>query len=354
MVNKYTIEIDNNSQNEWYAILELLSDSNIYQSWSYGKIRWGENKLSHLILKKDNVTIGAVQVIIRKLPIFNTGVAFIRWGPMFRLSGENTDILIFKRIVDILVQEYVKKRGLILRIFPNIVDDKTRELSSILPVLGFKLNKLVRNYHSFLIDLSKTLIELRSGLDQKWRNRLNKAEKNGLKIKIGTDIKFFDIFLKIYKEMHVRKKFTEFINVDEFRKIQIDLPDKFKMVIMICEYNNKPVSGIVCSIIGDTAVYLLGATSNYGLKLQGSYLLQWKMIEFLKENKYQKYDLGGINPLRNPGTYHFKKGLCGKNGQQIQFIGTYDKFNNFIQFFMIKVIDFIKSSSHNSLRLFRV
>jgi FemAB family len=63
--------------------------------------------------------------------------------------------------------------------------------------------------------------------------------------------------------------------------------------------------------MGDSAIYLLGATSANGLNAKGAYLLQWTMIQWLKENSIKWYDLGGIDPEGNPGVYSFKRGLSG-------------------------------------------
>ena len=37
-----------------------------------------------------------------------------------------------------------------------------------------------------------------------------------------------------------------------------------------------------------------------------------------------EYNLHGINPDTNPGTYHFKAGLCGGHGHDVHYVGTYD------------------------------
>ena len=37
--------------------------------------------------------------------------------------------------------------------------------------------------------------------------------------------------------------------------------------------------------------------------------------EWIKEKGLRYYDLNGINPETNPGTYHFKRGLAGKKGR---------------------------------------
>ena len=69
--------------------------------------------------------------------------------------------------------------------------------------------------------------------------------------------------------------------------------------------------------MGDSAIYLLGATSDDGLNAKGSYLLQWTLIQWLKENGVRWYDLGGIDPEGNPGVYYFKRGFSGADVCQL-------------------------------------
>jgi hypothetical protein len=69
--------------------------------------------------------------------------------------------------------------------------------------------------------------------------------------------------------------------------------------------------------MGDSGIYLLGATSDAGLTSKGAYLLQWTVIQWLKENGFRWYDLGGIDPERNPGVYRFKRGMSGSDISQI-------------------------------------
>ncbi len=65
--------------------------------------------------------------------------------------------------------------------------------------------------------------------------------------------------------------------------------------------------------MGNRAIYLLGATNEQGMKVKCAYLMQWRMIQWLKETEVVYYDLGGINPEKNPGVYHFKEGLGGQD-----------------------------------------
>jgi lipid II:glycine glycyltransferase (peptidoglycan interpeptide bridge formation enzyme) len=97
------------------------------------------------------------------------------------------------------------------------------------------------------------------------------------------------------------------------------------MKIIICKCEGEAVSVAVFSAIGDTGIYLLGATGHKGMNARGSYLLQWRAMQWLKEKGCKWYDLGGINPETNPGVYHFKAGVSGKD---VCHIGLYMACDN--------------------------
>lgn len=341
----YTVEIDKIEKDGWSELLRRFSDATIYQTWSYGSVRWGESNLSHFVLRKDGEIIAAAQLRIIKIPIFGIGIAYIPFGPLFRLKERRKDLEIFKNVSCALQEEYVMKRGLLLRIIPHEINDGTVMIQSILQDEGFKWQRSISSNRTFLIDLSFSKDELRKSLAQKWRNCLNRAERNKLTVIEGTGNNLYELFSDIYKEMHKNKKFIEFVDINKIRCIQKDLNDNLKMIIMLCEFDGEPVSALVCTAIGDTGIYLLGATNTKGRKLQGSYLLQWKVVEWLKAQGCLWYDLGGIDPVENPGTYHFKAGLAGKLGKEVRYIGQFEASQNLLSSFLVKIVDQLRSFS---------
>jgi lipid II:glycine glycyltransferase (peptidoglycan interpeptide bridge formation enzyme) len=218
-----------------------------------------------------------------------------------------------------LHEEYVRKRRLFLRILPNAFAGSPR---AILFQTAFSQFSHPQGNHAnpertFLLDLSPPLEELRRKLDQKWRNQLNRAEKNNLTIVEGRGAAEYQIFTQIYQRMWNRKKFETTVDIDEFGRLCDELPPAFKFKILVCKHEGVPVGSIICSAMGDTGIYLLGATDDDGLNTKGAYLLQWTMIKWLKENGFRYYDLGGIDPEMNPGVYHFKRGLSGEDVSRI-------------------------------------
>lgn len=307
-------------ESKWNEILAGFSDASVYQSWAYGVVRWGENCLSHLILEEDGIVLCAAQVILKKIPFSKYGIAYIPWGPMWKRKNRNPDIKYLHRFLQKLKNEYAIKRGLLLRIAPNCIKEENDQIKNIYHDLGFSFSKKNNKYRSILMDLSPSLEQIRKKLDQKWRNQLNKAEKLGIVVEEGTSLEMYDVFLNLQKDMQARKRYIPQIDYNQFKKIQEKLPNDLKFKIYIGKNENKPICAVIVSAIGDTAIYLLGATATDGMRLNGSNLLQWKSIEWLKSLGIENYDLGGIDPDENPGVYNFKLNLAGKNGKEIYHV----------------------------------
>ena len=309
-----TVEIDRVSQADWHKQLENFPDATIYQTWSYGAIRWGEQNLSHLALKNDSDIFGLAQLRIVRTPFIGSGVAYLRWGPLFRRSHDGDESLLC-RLIRSLQAEYVVKQGHGLRILPNAFVGTARAdgFETALRESGFKPVKNDTPYRTLLVDLAPALEEIRRMFDQKWRNQLNQSERNLLVVSEATDTASWNLFEQLYRDMIARKPFETTVNIQEFGAIQKALPENLKMRVFIAKHEGEPVAGIACSFIGDTGIYLLGATSEKALKLRAANLLQWEAIKMAKHLGVRFYDLGGVDPKANPGGFHFKQGLSGRD-----------------------------------------
>lgn len=309
----YQVEVDRATPAEWSEMLDLFCDANIYQTWSYGRVRWGEKNLSHLVLKQDGEVVGMAQLRIIRPTMFKFGMAYLRWGPLCHRIGRAFDPTAPLHMVRALQKEYVTNRGLMLRVLPNAFVGSQRAALFQSAFRGFEqeFGKSAKTHRTFILDLAPSLEDLRRKLDRKWRNQLSRAEKNGLTVVAGSGTNEYREFCRMYCEMRKRKAFETNVDIEEFGRIQQNLPELHRMRILICERQGTPVAGLVASVMGDSAIYLLGATSDIGLESKGAYLLQWTLIQRLKESGIKSYDLGGIDPWRNPGVYHFKQGLSG-------------------------------------------
>ena len=336
------VEIDSISEQEWSILLEQFRDASLYQTWSYGAIRWGEHNLSHLILKQDEVVVAMAQLRIVKKPIIG-GIAYIRWGGIWQRKNKENDITIFREMIIALREEYVRKRGLWLRMLPNIRETEGHQHIQILKEEGFQHNIPFEGGRTIYIDLSFPLDILRNNLQSRWRSYLKKVEQSNLKmINDKSQEELYDVFSKMYEEMHQRKGFVEYVDIEEYRALQMNLPVPFKMKVLACELEGIPQAAIICAALGEMGIYVLGATSDEGLKNRGSYLLHWKMLEWLKNEGFRWYDLGGIDPEKTPGTAQFKYGLAGKLGIDSNPIGQFDSCFNPLSKLTIKTLDSLR------------
>jgi hypothetical protein len=322
-----TVEVDQSSATEWTDICRGFRDSNVYQSWSYPVARSGAHNTSHLILRSGPNVQAICQVRIAGIPALRCGIAYVRWGPLWR-SGVDSNPDLFREAIRALRKEYVVRRGLVLRILPHLFDYDRETFQDILNQEGYGLQTAAKQDRTILIDLSPTLEDLHRGLHQKWRYNLNKARKQNLEIIQGTDDSLFENFQQIYTEMVDRKQFMGGSELHHFRKVQRELPMSDKMRVILCRSEGQVCAGSICSALGETGIYLLGATSNRGIKTFGSYLVHWQMLEWLKQQGCRWYDLNGINPERNPGGYQFKLQLAGTSGRDVRFLGQFDAYPN--------------------------
>lgn len=315
----WQVEVDRATPAEWSEMLDLFDDANIYQTAAYGGVRWGEKSLSRLVLKRDGEVRGMAQLrIIRPTPL-KFGMAYLRWGPLWERRGLPVDPEVSTRMARAIEDEYLDKRKLYVRVLPNAFAGSPRATTVQGAFARFNPEPLGADntYRTFVLDLIPPLDELRKGLDPKWRNKLSGAEKNQLKVIAGSGNAEYQAFRAIYNQMRKRKTFETTVNVEEFGRMQETLAESQRMRILICENKGVPVAGLVASAMGDSAIYLLGATSDDGLKSKGGYLLHWTMIQWLKSIGVRWYDLGGIDPDGNPGVYSFKRGFSGVDICQI-------------------------------------
>lgn len=312
-------QVDQVSEGEWNALIEGFADASVYQTWAYGAVSWGEKQLSHLVLRRDDAPVALAQLRIVRVPVLGSGIAYVRWGPLSVPWRSTWDPTVWRAITEALIEEYVVRRGLVLRVVPNTFrqEPAAGAIESIWSELGLVEDASVRSYHTLRVDLRASVEVLRRQLSGRWRRQLSIAERNQLEIVEGRTDDLYQQFLILYGEMMARKRFDTSVDVDEFLRIQRQLPDSQKMMILLCLAGGVPVAGLVVATVGRTAIYLLAATGDEGLEARGSYLLQWHALQRLKALGLEWYDLGGVNQEINPGVFTFKSGMGGEDVRQL-------------------------------------
>ncbi len=299
-------------RSDWNALAPSFEDHNYRQSWEYGvRAAARVGAVCEALALRDGANAAAAALVrVRRIPLLG-GIAYVSGGPLVRRDGAR-DV---GRLVDAalaLREEYAVRRGLVLRIAPPIGptswNDDARDA---LVAAGFAPVESARVYRTLLLPLTPTLPEIRRRLHQKWRNCLNRAEREGLIVRSAHDAAALEEFRGLFDRFVERKRFAVDLGADFYATVQRGLPDEERFAVHLAERDGKVVAGHVSSALGDTAVYLLGATSPDALTCKAAYLLHWRAVEVARARGCSVYDLGGTDPDGNPGVHHFKEGMGG-------------------------------------------
>lgn len=334
----FSAEVDGVDVSAWHDRVAAFGDGSLYQLWQEDHAR----DASRLLLKHGADVVGAAEVRLYTVPMTHRGIAYVFWGPVWTPCGAVApDPAIFRQAIRALRNEYVARRGMILRVVPRLYVEHAPECVAILADEGLAPVGS-RRTRSLLLDLSADLKDVRAAFEQKWRNCLNKAERAGLGVVEGTSLELFDEFTVLHESMLRRKRLAPSADIQKHRHIQERLPERLKMGVVVARHEGAACAGAIYSAIGDTAIYLFGATSEAGMRTSASYLVQWQILTRLKDLKVTRYDLNGIDPAGNPGVYHFKRGLAGRRGVEVSFPGQFQALEASITNHSLLLVDSLR------------
>ena len=309
------------NRDTWLRLAPGFSDYNYNQAWDFGvacAARIG-GVSEHVAIEIAEQRVALADVRIRRLPVIGGGIAYINSGPLVREKDGVHEQIVLSTVLNALVGEYVVRRNFTLRINPSSRGDSDGNvLEKVLILNGFIL--LPQQKKTIILNLSREEATIRSNFHQKWRNCLSKSEKAGVTVRAGKDPAIFQEFIPLFSKLITEKNFSVDLDIDFYSSVQRVAVEGEKFFVMLAEKDGEVIAGHVASILGDTCVYLLGASSNTGRKMNAAYLLQWKAIQLGKAEGCRWYDLGGIEPEGNPGVYKFKKRM---GGQEITQPGPY-------------------------------
>lgn len=315
------IIIDDVSETQWQTYAQDFADYSIYQTWAYQQSRAEKagQRLSRFIIKDGKRLMTMGQMRIKHVRLLGLRIGYVQWGPLLR--GKDGEIRCSAEAIAMLRQAYLGDRVNILRLVPNVYDGHIgQDIVQMLQGSGFEKVPYAKPYHTIIVPLEASEEQLRRNLHQKWRNRLSKAEKAGLVIEQGADGKYLEAFESLYRLTVERKNFTG-LDVGIFTQSQQALDEKEKMNCIVAYLDGEPVSAHISSCLGDTAAAIFVAGNDTALKCDASNLTWWRWFLAARQAGMKNCELGGIDPVDNPGVYQFKSRMGGK---EVFYIGTFE------------------------------
>jgi len=182
------------------------------------------------------------------------------------------------------------------------------------------MSRVMTGYSTVLIDLTRDIDDLRSGLDQKWRNRLNAAQKSGLKVQQnGTKPAQYRWLLDTEEGQRAARGYqaTPARLVPAFVEAK---GERSSLLILRADEGRAKTAAMLFLIHGCAATYHIGWNDPERRASGAHNAVLWAGIELLKAQGIRQLDLGGVNTVNGAGIARFK---ISTGGQVVTLAGTY-------------------------------
>ena len=181
-----------------------------------------------------------------------------------------------------------------------------------------KSKKEIQPQKTIILDLSTDEDKLLSAMHEKTRYNIRLAQKKGLEIKNyeKVPIEVFEEFWQVLQKTSGRDKFSS--HTKEYYKKLLELPSTR---LFVAKHKGGMIAANIILFYGDTVYYLHGASDYEYRSLMAPYILHWEIIKYAKGNRFNEYDLWGIDEKKWPGVTRFKKGF---GGREVEYAGSYD------------------------------
>lgn len=303
----------------WDSIAVQFRDVIHEQTQCFNRLRWAPERLERIAFYKDDEIVSGVVVLIIRFPILKTGVAFIKWGPLWRKYESQYSQLEEQNIlvgtVKHLRKIYAEERGLYLTFYPRadpeISDFEVETFKS----FGFTAGEKLDAPDRYFVNTSVSPEEIRASLTPKWRYNLKRSEKAGVTSRLVEGAEGLAIFQSLYSQMLLRKGFHDTSAVDTLAGLMNADEPALRPLIFVADHEGVPVCAGVTDIAGERAVSLYAATSDAALPLRAGYNMHWAFVTYLSSVPSNRwYDLGGADA--DTQLHHFKNGFVGKIGEK--------------------------------------
>jgi hypothetical protein len=158
------------------------------------------------------------------------------------------------------------------------------------------------------VSLDAEPAQLRKRLDQKWRNRLVKAEAAGLKVEIARGGASLQYLLNAHERLMRAKRFKSLPGA--FVQEIVAASARRDVFVCTAELKRTTVAGALFVRHGDSATYVVAA-NEAGRAGHAGNLLLWRGLLALRDAGVRICDLGLIDTDRSPALARFKLGTGG-------------------------------------------
>lgn len=322
---------------EWDAFVANHPHGSILQTTNWARLKNRFGWTSHRVwLRKEGQLVAGAQVLYRSAAAGLVKMAYIPHGPLVEWHDEEQVAVLLNQI-----DQSVYERGAsILKIEPLLwqSDAVATKWQAICRQHNLLPNTdTIQPPNTILVDLRPSPDEILAAMKQKTRYNIRLAAKKDVTVRQGglDDIATFN---KLMRQTGERDQFGVHAPIYYRAAFEIFAPSN-QVALFLAEHNGRPLAGVMVFVLGDTAAYLYGASSNEERQRMPTYAVQWAAMEWAKTQGCHWYDLWGVPDAPEAeleasftdrfdglwGVYRFKRGF---GGQIQRTVGAADRIYN--------------------------
>lgn len=280
--------------------------------------QWGQQKAAYgwtvdrvALLENDKIVAGA-QLLFRPLPMRLGTMAYLAYGGYVRDDSQWDELLE-------AIHECAKKNGAAFLKWEAGFDFKY-DLSK----WGFSESpQRIQPPNTIMLDVTGDDETIQGRMNTSTRRNIRKAYKNGIHYYEASPADLH----KFTEMMDVTGERNEFgVHESAYFKLMYELFVPDHAALILAEHESDTLAANFVISVGDTAIYLEGASSNEKRKLMAAYGVQWEAIQWAKKRGCTWYDMWGIPDEDEAtleenfqdrtdglwGVYRFKRGWGGE------------------------------------------
>jgi lipid II:glycine glycyltransferase (peptidoglycan interpeptide bridge formation enzyme) len=288
----------------------------------YLTVKEGNDVLGQLLFFKYSIFLNSVNNKIINKWLINL-LPSIRWiyAPIVFYKEEEN------KITDLILNEIMK-----FAVQNRLDIDKfnLHPLQKKSPLIDKYFSK--KEWSTFIIDLAQAKEKLWSNIDSSAREKIKKAQKEGVVIEEVTDEQGFKEYFKVLCENRNRNGVKVLKYDSSFYNLLIH-PGLMKH--FNARLGDKTIAGMTISVYNGYLNQWGTALSDFAIqkRIPAGDLVKWHVIEFGQKEEYKYYDMTGVNPNPQPGSkdeglYKFKQkwgGLLVENNLYSRHLNLWTK-----------------------------
>lgn len=253
------------------------------------------------LIEEDGLTTLGVQAAARSLAGWPIVTTVLR-GPFSFLARTDLPRAAFVGGVDTLRRSW--PHALILS--PDFIANADSQLA----MRAARLREIVSPASIVQVDLAGNGMTLRRSLRGKWRNRLVKAEAQGLQVDIRRGGAALAWLLDAHTRVMRLKRFRAL--PAEFVRDLIATSARRDVFLVAIEKQGETIAAALFLRHGLGASYVIAAATPAGRLVHAGNLALWQGLRALQEAGVQRCDLGQVDGDRSPALAQFKLGTGGE------------------------------------------